>query len=247
MIELHVVGYRVHQVDPHPGEERDPAGDMLVVLCKNPLDPDDPSEYGFHIQFAGLANRKEMYGLTEYAEVIERELRDAERLYCPRLDVDYGPHPLAAITEHYFEGPPQRMRSFAPGYVVNRLTSTLPFSTDGLHRLAVDTALSGLEDVKESLRAPERQTYPCQGMTNLCADSVDKRGETLRRIEEQTQEVKVVTSRALDEVCQFVTDQARRLDEIREGFVNRALMEGNVPEIMRRRSLDYLTRQAWSG
>lgn len=236
MPDLHVIR---HELRPHAfvnGEEYDPGSDKLTIVHKNPLDPDDPTEFGHTIRLQGLANRKEMWGLAEYADVIDMELKDLERYYFRREGVDYGPHPLAHITEHYFNGPPQRMRSFAPDYVMERvMQSAMPATKDGVMRMCIDVAISGIEDVKACLRNEKKKTFPCRGMSSLSSDSVTARSNTMDRMGEQTEQVNLVSSSGLDEVRQLLTDRASDMDATREKFVNTVLVESEVPEIMRRR------------
>lgn len=239
MPELHVIR---HVIRPHraaPGEDYDPNLDMLIVVHRNPADPSDETEYGHHIRLSALAYRKEMWGTADYASTIDQELKDLERWY-DRDDsnIEYGSHPLAEITGHYFEGPKDRMASFAPGYILDRMTSemtAIPGTTDGVIQMCVDTVLTGIVDVKGSLASAEQQTFPCKGMTRLSTDSIEKRSSTMQRMEEQTQRLALVSSGPLDEVRQLLTDREGTLETAREGFVNHALMEGNVPEIMRKR------------
>src|SRR5690242_14348031 len=112
MPELHVVRHVLRTHEPFGAEDYDPGSDMLIVVHKNPNDPDDPTEFGHHIRLQGVAYRKEMWGLPDYASTIDAELKDLERYYHRQEDVEYGPHPLADITEHYFTAPPTRMQSF---------------------------------------------------------------------------------------------------------------------------------------
>ena len=61
-------------------------------------------------------------------------------------EVDYGPHPLADMTAHYFEAPPERMQSFAPRYAIERISQgVMPFTTDGVMRMCIDATLSGVD------------------------------------------------------------------------------------------------------
>lgn len=238
MPEIDVIRHVVRPHQPAGGEDYEPSHDMLIIVHRNPNNPDDPTEFGHHIKLQGLAYRKEMWGLGEYADVLDMELRDLERYYARTEEEDYGVHPLATITEHYFEGPRVRMRSFAPDYVIDRVTAqaaVVPSTTDGVVRMCLDTVLSGVVDVKDCLGGPEQLTYPCKGMTGLSTDSIGSRTGTMTRMEEQTQRLELISSGPLDTVRQLVTDRAADMDASREAFVNHALMEASVPEIMRRR------------
>ncbi|MCP9209713.1 hypothetical protein [Streptomyces cucumeris] len=236
MPELHIIRHILRPHEPHKSEEYDPGGDMLIVVHKNPNDPDDPVEFGHHIRLQGLSYRKEMWGAPDYASTLDMELRDLERYYARHEAVDYGPHPLADITEHYFEGPPVRMRSFAPGYVMDRMgQAVMPGTTDGVMRFCVDTVLSGIEDVKSCLASDVKQSFPCRGMTGLSTDSVATRSDVMDRMAEQGQQMDLISSRPLDDVRQLLTDREAELETVRDNFVNHALMESQVPEIMRKR------------
>lgn len=239
MSELHVIRHVIRPHQPAPGEEYDPNLDMLIIVHRDPLNPDDPSELGHHVPVYGLAYRKEMWGLDDYASTVDLELKSLERWYDrDESGVEYGSHPLADITGHYFEGPKERMLSFAPSYIMDRATAgmtALPGTTDGVVRMCLDVVLSGIDDVKGSLASAEQQTFPCKGMTGLSTDSIDKRSSTMQRMEEQTQRLALVSSGPLDDVRQLLTDRGGEMERAREGFVNHALLEGGVPEIMRKR------------
>jgi hypothetical protein len=239
MTEIDVIRYVVRQHQPAPGEEYDPASDRLTVVHRNPEDPDDPTEFGHTMPLQAVAFRKEIWGLPDYASVMELELRDLERYYA-RVDPteDYGVHPLALITQHYFDGPKGRMQSFAPGYVFDRVAAqltALPATTDGVVEMCLDTVMSGLDDVRGCLASTERQTFPCKGMTGLSTDTVETRSGEMTRMEEQTQRINLVSSKPLDDVYQYVTDRGSELDAARRIFVDHVLVETQVPEIMRKR------------
>ena len=191
MAEIDVIRHVIRPHQPAKGEEYDPTQDMLIVVHRNPNDPDDPTEWGHHIRMSVIAYRKEMWGTPDYASTIDMELKDLERYYARESpDEDYGVHPLAGITEHYFDAPPAKMRSFNPNYVFDRVESALtalPGTTDGAMALCMDTVLSGVEDVKGCLASAEHRSFPCKGMTGLSADTVVQRDETSTRMEEQTQ------------------------------------------------------------
>lgn len=247
MAEIDVIRHVIRTHEPASGEEYDPSQDMLIVVHRNPLDPDDPTEFGHHIRLSGLAYRKEMWGASDYAETIDTELRDLERHYDrdPQGE-DYGVHPLATITEHYFEAPPTRMKSFAPDYVMDRVASrmtALPGTTDGAVRMCLDVVGSGIDDVKMCLASSERHTFRCRGMTNLSSDTVVTREDSSARMGEQTQRMKLVSSGPLDAVRQLLTDREQELEVTRDGFVNHALMEAQVPEIMRKRVISAAVRR----
>lgn len=239
MAEINVIRHVIRPHEPFRDEEYDPAQDMLIVVHKNPNDPDDPVEFGHHLRLGGLAYRKEMWGTPDYASTIDLELRDLERYYDrPTPETDYGTHPLAGITEHYFDAPPARMRSFSPDYVLDRVESrmtALPGTTDGAVAMCLDTVFSGIEDVKGCLASDQKQTFPCKGMTNLSSDTVAKRGESSARMEEQTQRITLISSGPLDDVRQMLTDRESELEAARNGFVDQALLQSHVPEIMRKR------------
>jgi len=244
MPDLHVIRHVVRPHETYKSEEYDPGCDMLIVVHKNPHDPDDPTEFGHHIRLEGLAYRKEMWGTPDYASTLDMELKDLERFYFRRDDVDYGPHPLADITEHYFEAPPQRMESFGPDYVMDRVSQgAIPLTTDGAMRMCIDTVLSGIDDVKTCLASEKKKTFPCRGMTGLSTDSVAKRSDVGNRMEEQTQEINLVSSKPLDDIRQLLTDRENELEPVRERFVDHALLESQVPEIMRRRVMTTAVRR----
>lgn len=238
MPEIDVVRHVVRPHQPRKEEDYDPGSDMLIVVHRNPNDPDDPTEFGHHIRLHGLAYRKEMWGLPDFASTVDMELKDLERYYARTGEEDYGVHPLAAITEHYFEAPPARMKSFAPDYVFERVEArmtALPSSTDGKVEMMLDTVLDGIQDVKNCLAATAKKTFPCRGMTNLSVDSAAKRGSTMEQMGEQTQRMTLVSSNPLDAVRQLLTDRESELDAVRNRFVEHTLVESNVPEIMRKR------------
>lgn len=238
MSEIDVVRHVLRAHQPRKEEDYDPGSDMLIVVHRNPNDPDDPTEFGHHIRLQGLAYRKEMWGLPDFASTVDMELKDLERYYARTGEEDYGTHPLAAITEHYFDAPPVRMKSFAPSYVFDRVEArltALPVSTDGKVRMMLDTVLDGITDVKGCLAATGKMEFPCRGMTGLSVDSAQKRGDTMQRMEEQTQRMSLVSSGPLDAVRQLLTDRESELDGVRERFVDYTLVESNVPEIMRKR------------
>lgn len=239
MAEIDVIRHVIRPHQPARGEDYDPGQDMLVVVHKNPHDPDDPAEFGHHIRMGAIAYRKEMWGLGDYASTIDMELKDLERYYARESeDEDYGVHPLAIITEHYFDAPPVRMKSFGPDYVLDRVESqltALPGTTDGVVKMCLDTVLSGIEDVKGCLASDQQQTFPCRGMTGLSTDTVGARSDTTSRMEEQTQRLTLVSSGPLDEVRQLLTDREGELEVTRNGFVDNTLLMSNVPEIMRKR------------
>lgn len=244
MPEFHVLRHVLRPHQPVGGEEYDPGSDMLIVVHKNPHDPDDPTEFGHHIRLHGLAYRKEMWGLPDMASTIDMELRDLERYYHPQDGVEYGPHPLADITEHYFNVPPEKMKSFAPEYVMQRIMPAVaPGTPDGVMKMCVDIALAGIEDVKTCLGSAKKHAFPCKGMTGLSAATVDRRADVMNRMEEQTQQIELVSSRALDDVRQLLTDRESELDQVRENFVNHALVTAKVPEIMRQRAVKSAARQ----
>lgn len=238
MAELNVTRHVIRPHKPAGGEEYDPNQDMLIVVHKNPNDPDDPTEWGHHIRMSVLAYRKEIWGAPDYASAIDLELKDLERYYDRVPDMDYGVHPLAIVTEHYFETPRVRMSAFNPGYVLDRVQSALtalPGTTDGAVRMCLDTVLSGVDDVKGCLASDSQRTFPCKGMTGLSTDTVDARSDMASRMDEQTQRMELVSSAPLDAVRQMLTDRESELEVARDGFVSHALLEGNVPEIMRKR------------
>ncbi|MFE0472508.1 hypothetical protein ACFW2V_12930 [Streptomyces sp. NPDC058947] len=214
------------------------------MVHKNPHDPDDPTEFGHHMPLQALANRKEMWGLPDFASTLDMELKDLERYYYRQEQVDYGPHPVADMTTHYFEAPPERMKSFAPGYVMDRVSQgIMPATTDGVMRMCIDVTLSGVVDVKKSLASPEKMKFPCKGMTGLSSDSVTTRSDVMRRMEEQTQQIELVPSKPLDAIRQLLTDRERELEEVRNRFVEHVLVETQVPEIMRQRTVNMAARQ----
>jgi hypothetical protein len=51
----------------------------------------------------------------------------------------------------------------------------------------------------------------------------------------QTKRMSLVSSGPLDEVRQLLTDREAELEAVRDGYVNMALMQSHVPEIMRKR------------
>lgn len=211
---------------------------MLVVFHKNPKNLDDPTEFGHHIRLHGLAYRKEMWGLPDYAETVDMELRDLERYYARTREEDYGVHPLAEITEHYFEAPASRMQSFAPDYIFDQMgTLSAPSTTDGAMRMTLDVVATGIRDAKECLASSAQRRFPCRGMTGLSTDSIQVRGRVMGRMKQQTQRMRLVSSRPLDQIRQLLTDRASELEPVREAFVNHALVEANVPEIMRQRTV----------
>lgn len=241
MPELHVLRHVLRQHEPRPGEDYDPGSDMLIVVHKNPNDPDDPTEFGHHIRLQGVAHRKEMWGLSDYATTLDMELRDLERYYHRQDGVDYGPHhPLASIAEHYHEAPASRMKSFAPDYVMQRvMPAVAPGTADGVMRMCIDVALSGIEDVKGCLASSRKKSFPCKGMTGLSGDSVGVRSDVGRRMEEQTQQIELVASRPLDDIRQLLTDRESELEAVRQAGVDQALMMAQVPEIMRKRAVNH--------
>lgn len=244
MPEFHVLRYVIRPHTPYGSEEYDPGSDRLIVVHKNPNDPDDPTEFGHHLPLQALANRKEMWGLPDYASTIDMELRDLERYYHRQDEVDYGPHPVADMTTHYFEAPPERMKSFAPAYVMERISQgVMPGTTDGVMRMCIDVTLSGVDDVKTCLASPEKISFPCRGMTGLSSDSVTTRSAVMGRMEEQTQQIKLVPCKPLDALRQLVTDRESELEAVRDNFVNHVLMETQVPEIMRQRTVGLAARQ----
>lgn len=244
MPDLHIIRHVVRPHEAFGSEEYDPGSDMLIIVHRNPDDPDDPTEFGHHIPLQGIAYRKEMWGLPDYASTIDAELKDLERYYHRREDVNYGPHPLADITEHYFTAPPARMASFAPDYVLDRVAQgVMPANTDGAMRMCIDTVFSGIEDVKDCLGSAEKKSFPCRGMTGLSTDSVTKRSDVMTRMDEQTQQINLVSSKPLDNIRQLLTDREGELEQVRDGFVNHALMESQVPEIMRQRVMTAAARR----
>lgn len=237
MTELHVIRHVIRKHQPEPGEDYDPGSDMLIIVHKNPEDPDDPTEFGHHMRMQALPYQKEVLGLSEYSDVVDTELRDLERYYCRSEALEYGTHPLAGITRHYFEAPSQRMKGFNPHYVIDRtgIQSAAPQSVEGFQRMCADVVLSGIGDVRKCLSSADKQAFPCRQMTGLSTDTRAKRTETLDRLGEQTQQITPVPSAALDDLCQYLTDRASELDKVQDGFVNGALMQAHVPEIMRQR------------
>jgi hypothetical protein len=217
---------------------------MLIVVHKNPNDPDDPTEFGHHLRLQALAHRKEMWGLPDYASAIDMELKDLERYYHRQDRVDYGPHPLADMTAHYFEAPPERMQSFAPAYAMQRISQgVMPFTTDGIMRMCIDATLSGVDDVKSCLASPEKMKFPCKGMTGLSSDSVMTRSDVMHRMGEQTQQIELASSKPLDDIRQLLTDREGDLEGVRNRFVDHVLMETQVPEIMRQRTIETAARE----
>lgn len=245
MAELEVIRHEVRRHQPFLNEEYDPGQDMLIVFHRNPSDPDDPTEFGHHIHLQGVAYRKEMWGLQDYAETIDMELRDLARYYVRKEDELLGDHPLADITQHYFETPPVRMKSFAPAYVMDRVTTAAiaPTTPDGAMRMCRDVVMSGIEDVKKCLASSSRRRFPCKGMTGLSSDSVNVRTKVMGRMGEQTERLKLKSCRPLDDVRQLLTDRESELEQARDAFVNHALNESNTPEIMRQRVVDTAVRR----
>jgi hypothetical protein len=217
---------------------------MLIVVHRNPNNPDDPTEFGHHLRLQALAHRKEMWGLPDYASTIDMELKDLERYYHRQSQVNYGPHPLANMTSHYFEAPSVRMRSFAPGYVMQRVSQgVMPATTDGVMRMCIDATLSGVDDVKACLASPEKMKFPCKGMTGLSTDSATTRSDVMSRMKEQTQQIKLAPSKPLDAIRQLLTDRESDLEGVRNRFVDHVLMETQVPEIMRQRTMETAARE----
>lgn len=244
MPDFHVIRHVLKPHQPTPGEEYDPNQDMLIVMHRNPNDPDDPTEFGHHIRLYGLSYRKEMWGTADYASTIDMELKDLERYYHRRDDIDYGPHPLADITEHYFNEPPARMQSFAPEYVMQKVMGARPpASTDAVMRMCIDTVLTGLEDVKTCLSSDKKHVFPCKGMTGLSAATIQTRSSVMDKMSEQTQQIRLVPSKPLDELRQLLTDRESELETARNAFVDHALMAAQVPEIMRKRVVETAARQ----
>lgn len=248
MPELNVLRHVVRPHLPSRGEEYDPGGDMLIVVHSNPDDPDDPTEFGHHIRLHGLAYRKEMWGLGDMASTLDQELADLERYYARRDDLDYGVHPLADMTHHYFETPPVQMASFAPEYVLQKVAgAVLPVTTDAVMNLCLGTVTTGLDDVRSCLGSSAPQTFPCKGMTGLSTKSVDQRERMMDRMAEQTQQLDVIPCEPLDAIRQALTDRESELDAVRAQFVDRTLLDTNVPEIMRRRVILHAVRKGLMG
>ncbi|MEN6334365.1 MAG: hypothetical protein ABFE01_08890, partial [Phycisphaerales bacterium] len=65
MPAIDVIRHVIRPHEPAGDEEYDPSHDMLIVVHKNPNDPDDPTEFGQHIRLQGLSYRKEMWGLAD--------------------------------------------------------------------------------------------------------------------------------------------------------------------------------------
>lgn len=235
MPEIEVIRHVVRPHQHRKSEEYDPSQDMLIVVHRNPNDPDDPTEFGHHMRMEGLSYRKEMLGLAEYADVIDQEIRDLERFYFWDAQKHSGDHPLADITEHYYEGPPDRMKSFAPDYLldqVDQLSAVGRMTTDSAMRMAADVVLTGLDDVRGCLAAKEGMEFACRGMTSLSADSAAKRRTAVTRITEQSSSVTLKSTKGLDDLKQLLTDRGPELEPSRERFVNHALIESNVPALM---------------
>ncbi len=238
MAEIKVLRHILRPHKPYKDEAYDPGGDMLIVVHGNPNDPDDPTEFGHHMRLQGLAYRKEMWGLAEYSDVIDMELRDLERFYDRGDDIEYGMHPLAEITEHYFQAPAEQMRTFNPDYVMESLARTAaPVASENSGEFCIATVLSGLDDVRGCLGSMEKKTFPCKGMTGLSTRSLDARSKAINGMGEQTQRLTLVPGEAIDGLRQVLTDRAGDLDAVREAFVGHVLLEAGVPEIMRRRVL----------
>lgn len=244
MPDFHVLRHVLRPHEPLGSEEYDPGSEMLVIVHRNPNDPDDPTEFGHHIPLQGLAYRKEMWGLPDYASTVDAELKDLERFYYRKSGVNYGPHPLADITQHYFEAPPAQMQNFTPQYVMDRATQGfMPTTADGVARMCIDTVMSGLDDVRASLSSVTPKVFPCKGMTGLSSSTVTKRSGVMRRMGEQTRQIRLVSSAPLDAVRQLVTDRQGQLETARRQFVDHVLNEVQVPEIMRRRVVDEAARR----
>lgn len=235
MPEIEVIRHVVRPHQHRKSEEYDPSQDMLIIVHKNPNDPDDPTEFGHHMRMEGLSYRKEMLGLAEYADVIDQEIRDLERFYFWDAQKHAGAHPLADITEHYFEGPPERMRSFAPDYLLDQadqLSAVGRMTTDAAMHMAADVVLSGIADVRNCLAAKEGMKFACRGMTGLSQDSAEKRGIAVERMAAESSGVTLKSTKGLDDVRQLLTDRGHELEPSRERFVGHALMESNVPALM---------------
>jgi hypothetical protein len=238
MAEIDVIRHVIRPHEPARGEEYDSSQDMLIVVHKNPNDPNDPVEFGHHIRMAVLAYRKEMWGLPDYASTIDMELRDLERYYDRQPDEDYGVHPLAPITEHYYDAPPTQMRSFGPDYVLDKVEARMtarPRTADEAVKMCLDTVASGIVDVKDCLRSTKQKGFACKGMTGLSTGTVKVRTDCSVRMDKQTKRMSLVPSGPLDEVRQLLTDREAELEAVRDGYVNMALMQSHVPEIMRKR------------
>lgn len=213
MPEIEVVRHVIRPQKPHGSEEYDPAGDVLIVVHKNPEDPDDPTEFGHHIPLQGLAYRKEMWGSSEYADVIDQELKDLERFYFWDPKIHAGVHPLAAITEHYYEAPREQMKSFTPDYILDAQTTTVMAVTEEARgRRHREVVLEGLVDVKECLSSRKKKSFPCKGMTGLSAISAAERSKVNNRMGAQTERITLHPCKALDDVRQYLTDRSSELD-----------------------------------
>lgn len=235
MPEIEVIRHVIRPHQHRKSEEYDPSQDMLIVVHKNPNDPDDPTEFGHHMRLEGLSYRKEMLGLAEYADVIDQEIRDLERFYFWDAQKHVGDHPLAGITEHYFDGPPDRMKSFAPDYILDRtdqLSALGRMTTDGAMQMAAEVVISGLEDVRACLASKEGMKHPCRGMEGLSSDSAEKRGTAVSRITEESSAVTLKSTKGLDDLKQLLTDRGPELEPSRKRFVDHALIESNVPALM---------------
>jgi hypothetical protein len=243
MAKIDIIRHEIRTAEVVGDEAYDPGRDMLIVFHRNPNDPDDPTEFGHHIQLHGLAIRKEMWGLAEYSDVIDTELRDLERYYDRSEAVEYGVHPLANMTDHYFTAPRKRMKSFSPAYVVNRMGSAMPVTRQGADDFCVAVALSGIEDVKDCLASASRKSFPCHGMTGLSTDTVARRSVLSDKMGEQTQQLTLVPGAPIDAVRQLLTDRAAEIEDVRSRFVDHVLLEASVPELMRVRAKEVVDPQ----
>lgn len=234
MPEIEVIRHVVRPHRPMGSEKRNPAGDMLIVVHRNPEDPNDPTEFGHHIRLEGLAYRKEMWGLGEYAQVIDQELKDLERFYFWNEQIHTGDHPLAEITEHYYTAPRRRMQNFAPGYLLDaaqkRRSGLAAVTPEARHNEAREVALDGLADIKRCLASTSGRAFPCKGMTGLSLDSATKRSKTLDEMGTQTERTGLKPGKGLDGVRQFLTDRTPDLEVARGSFVDHALMEASIPD-----------------
>jgi hypothetical protein len=105
--------------------------------------------------------------------------------------------------------------------------------------MCIDIALSGIDDVKNCLASSQKHSFPCKGMTGLSSDSVGVRSDVIRKMEEQTQQIELVSSKPLDDIKQLLTDRESELEAVRQAGVDHALMTAQVPEIMRKRAVNH--------
>lgn len=226
------------------GETPDPNSNMLVVMHKNPLDPNDETEFGFHIPVLGIATRAESLGWDNYGDVVRTaiqlavaELRGEDQVPSASISAagTQSPYhsPFARSTAEYFAGAAMAAESMklpeAPVGAVRRMR------TVG----TVDPQLFvGLDAIASALRAEPgsgalaRSSQAVGVLSEVASRSATVRSDARIVVEERTAGVILVNDDVHLALDDWIQTNVSQVNDARSRWMNHVMQASGARGIL---------------